>query len=175
MEFQRANGLSVTGKISDATASKLGLDRMSAPKAPDPSSVRLAAFPVEGPCYYGDSWGFRRGGGRVHLGVDIMAAKGKRLYAVANGTITKIYTDYPGALAGNGVRLTMADGTYFFYAHMTAVADGIKVGTKVKAGQVLGTIGNTGNSGANHLHFEVHPKGGSAVNPYPLVKAVDAC
>ena len=55
-------------------AAKLGLDRMAAPKAPDPSSVKLAAFPVEGPCYYGDSWGFRRGGGRVHLGVDIMAA-----------------------------------------------------------------------------------------------------
>ncbi|MGI9644628.1 MAG: peptidoglycan-binding protein, partial [Ilumatobacteraceae bacterium] len=175
MDFQRANGLTVTGKISDTTAAKLGLDRLPAPKAPDPSSVKLAAFPVEGPCYYGDSWGFRRGGGRVHLGVDIMAAKGKRLYAVADGTITKIYADYPGALAGNGVRLTMADGTYFFYAHMDAVAEGIDVGSKVSAGQVIGTVGNTGNSGANHLHLEVHPQGGSAINPYPLVKAIDGC
>jgi peptidoglycan hydrolase-like protein with peptidoglycan-binding domain len=175
MDFQRANGLSVTGKVSDTTAAKLGLDRMAAPKAPDPSSVTLDAFPVESPCYFGDSWGFRRGGGRVHLGVDVIAAAGTNLFAVAAGTITKVYADYPGALAGNGVRLTTADGTYFFYAHMSAVADGIKVGSKVSAGQVIGTVGNTGNSGTNHLHFEIHPKGGSAVNPYPLLKAIDAC
>jgi murein DD-endopeptidase MepM/ murein hydrolase activator NlpD len=175
MDFQRANGLTVTGKLSDATAAKLGLDRLPAPKAPDPSTVRLAAFPVEGRCYYGDSWGYPRGGGRAHLGVDIIAAEGKLLYAVADGTITKVYADYPGSLAGNGVRLTMADGTYFFYAHMTGVADGIGVGTKVTAGQVIGAVGSTGNARTNHLHFEIHPQGGSAVNPYPLVKAIDGC
>lgn len=175
MEFQRANGLSVTGKVSDATAAKLGLERMPVPTAPDPSVVKLKVFPVQGKCYYGDSWGYPRGGGRVHLGVDIIAPEGKLLYAVADGTITKVYADYPGSLSGNGVRLTMADGTYFFYAHMVGVADGIKVGTKVKAGQIVGAVGNTGNSGTNHLHFEIHPQGGSAVNPYPLVKAIDAC
>ncbi len=175
MDFQRVQGLSVTGKLSDATASKLGLDRQPAPKAPDPTSVKLAAFPVEPACYYGDSWGYPRGGGRAHLGVDIIAAGGKLLYAVADGTITKVYADYPGSLAGNGVRLTMADGTYFFYAHMEGIADGIGVGVKVKAGQPIGAVGNTGNPRTNHLHFEVHPQGGSAVNPYPLVKAVDGC
>jgi murein DD-endopeptidase MepM/ murein hydrolase activator NlpD len=175
MEFQRAKGLSVTGKVSDATASKLGLQRLAEPKAPDPSTVELAAFPVQGKCYYGDSFGYPRGGGRVHLGVDIIAAKGKLLYAAGNGKITKVYADYPGSLAGNGVRLTMADGTYFFYAHMKGVAKGIKVGTTVKAGQIIGAVGNTGSSGTNHLHFEVHPQGGSAVNPYPLVKAIDGC
>ena len=175
MDFQRANGLSVTGKVSDATAAKLGLSRMPEPTAPDPSTVDLEVFPVQGRCYFGDSWGFSRGGGRVHLGVDIIAPEGKLLYAAADGTITKIYTDYPGSLSGNGVRLTMADGTYFFYAHMVEVADGIDVGTKVKAGQIVGRVGNTGNSGTPHLHFEVHPQGGAAVNPYPLVKAIDAC
>jgi murein DD-endopeptidase MepM/ murein hydrolase activator NlpD len=175
MDFQRANGLSVTGKVSEATAQKLGLAAMPAPTAPDASSVKLKVFPVQGKCYYGDSWGYARGGGRVHLGVDIIAAEGKLLYAVADGKITKVYADYPGSLAGNGVRITMADGTYFFYAHMNGVADGIKVGTKVKAGQIVGTVGNTGNSGTAHLHFEVHPQGGAAVNPYPMVKAIDGC
>jgi peptidoglycan hydrolase-like protein with peptidoglycan-binding domain len=175
MDFQRANGLSVTGKVSESTAQKLGLQPMEGPAAPDPSSVSLAVFPVQGACYFGDSWGYARSGGRVHLGVDILAPEGKLLYAVAAGTITKIYADYPGSLAGNGVRLTMADGTYFFYAHMLGIGEGIKVGAKVKAGQIVGAVGSTGNAGTAHLHFEVHPKGGSAVNPYPMVKAIDGC
>jgi murein DD-endopeptidase MepM/ murein hydrolase activator NlpD len=175
MDFQRANGLSVTGKVSESTAQKLGLQPMAGPAAPDPSSVSFEVFPVQGKCYFGDSWGYARSGGRVHLGVDIIAPEGKLLYAVADGTITKIYADYPGALAGNGVRLTMADGTYFFYAHMLGIGEGIEVGGKVKAGQVVGAVGSTGNSGTPHVHFEVHPKGGSAVNPYPMVKAIDGC
>ncbi len=175
MDFQRAQGLGVTGKVDDATAAGLGLTRLEGPTAPDPATVKVEVFPVQGKCYYGDSYGYPRGGGRVHLGVDIIAAEGKLLYAVASGTITKVYADYPGSFAGNGVRLSTDDGTYFFYAHMVGVADGIAVGTKVKAGQVVGAVGNTGNSGTNHLHLEVHPQGGGAVNPYPLVKAIDGC
>ena len=175
MEFQRRNGLSVTGKVSDATATALGLAGAEAPKAPDASSVSMKVFPVQGVCYYGDSFGYPRGGGRVHLGVDIITSSGKLLYAVADGRVTKVYSDYPGSLAGNGVRLTMADGTYFFYAHMLGLADGIELGVPVKAGQVLGSVGSTGSSGTPHLHFEVHPQGGAAVNPYPLVKAIDGC
>ena len=175
VEFQRRDGLSVTGKVNDATAAALSVAAAPEPVAPDPSSVQIAAFPVQGQCYYGDSWGYPRGGGRTHLGVDIIAPAGKLLYAAADGKITKVYADYPGSLAGNGVRLAMADGTYFFYAHMTGIADGIAVGVPVKAGQIVGTVGSTGNSGTPHLHFEVHPQGGAAVNPYPLVKAIDGC
>ena len=81
----------------------------------------------------------------------------------------------PGALSGNGLRLTVADGTYFTYLHMLDVAPGIKVGTKVKAGDIIGFVGNTGSSATAHLHFEIHPGGGGAVNPYPYVRAIDAC
>lgn len=175
MEFQRQNGLGVTGKVNDATAQALGLAKLPAPITPDPTTVHLEVFPVQGRCSFGDSWGYPRSGGRVHLGVDIIAAEGHLLYAVSDGKVEKIYTDYPGSLAGNGVRLRMADGTYFFYAHMSALADGIDVGVPVKAGQIVGYVGSTGDAGTPHLHFEVHPQGGSAVNPYPLVKAIDAC
>ncbi len=175
MDFQRHKGLAVTGKINEATAAALGLGAAAAPTAPDASKVTLKAFPVQASCGYGDSFGYPRGGGRVHLGVDIIAARGKLIYAVADGKITKVYSDYPGSLAGNGVRLTTADGTYFFYAHMERVAEGIELGVPVEAGQVIGVVGSTGSSGTPHLHFEVHPQGGAAVNPYPLVKAIDGC
>jgi murein DD-endopeptidase MepM/ murein hydrolase activator NlpD len=69
----------------------------------------------------------------------------------------------------------MADGTYFFYGHFDAIAPGIQVGSVVKAGQVIGTIGSTGNTSTPHLHLEIHPGGGDAINPFPIVKAIDAC
>ena len=112
---------------------------------------------------------------RDSLGVDIIAAEGQQLFAVADGTVTKVYRDGPGSLSGNGLRISQPDGTYFFYAHLLSIADGIEQGTKVKAGQVVGLNGSTGSSGTPHLHLEIHPKGGAAINPYPLVKAIDAC
>ena len=95
--------------------------------------------------------------------------------AVADGTITKVYSVANDKLAGNGVRLTTANGTYFFYGHFKSVAEGITVGTKVKAGQVIGYNGKTGGTNTPHLHFEVHPLGGEAIDPTDIVAAVDAC
>lgn len=175
MSFQRREALQVTGVVNTATAGALGLASASAPTDSPVATLALGAFPVQGMCGFSDTWHAARSGGRLHLGVDIIAAEGKLLYAVADGTITKIYTDSPGSLAGNGIRLTMDDGTYFFYAHLSAFADGIEVGTQVVAGQVVGYVGNTGNSGTPHLHFEIHPGGGAAINPYPIVKAIDGC
>ncbi len=65
----------------------------------------LERFPVQGRCFFGDTWGAARGGGRTHEGVDIIANEGNLLYAVADGEISKLYWDQPGALAGNGLRL----------------------------------------------------------------------
>ena len=175
MSFQRREALQVTGVVNSATGAALGLTSASAPTDSPVATLALGAFPVQGMCGFSDTWHAARSGGRLHLGVDIIAAEGKLLYAVADGTITKIYTDSPGSLAGNGIRLTMDDGTYFFYAHLSAFADGIEVGTQVVAGQVVGYVGNTGNSGTPHLHFEIHPGGGAAINPYPIVKAIDGC
>jgi len=150
----------------------------TAPATTIPTSsgaVTITQFPVQGACYFTDTYGAPRSGGRSHQGVDIIAASGKYLYAVDDGTLTKQYLNAAGSLSGNGWRLTRADGTYFFYAHLSAFAPGMVVGSKVVAGQVIGFVGMTGNAGTPHLHFEVHPGGGAAINPTPTVKRVDGC
>jgi murein DD-endopeptidase MepM/ murein hydrolase activator NlpD len=160
----------------DATLLGLGTGNVKPITTPAPSgTVKLARFPVQGQCFFGDTWQAPRSGGRLHLGVDIIAAEGKLLYAVVDGTISKLYWDQPGALAGNGLRLEQANGTYFTYLHMLSFVPGLTVGTKVKAGDVIGFVGNTGSSATPHLHFEIHPGGGAAINPYPYVKAMNEC
>ncbi|MET0146997.1 MAG: peptidoglycan-binding protein [Ilumatobacteraceae bacterium] len=175
MAFQRAKGLAVTGKVDANTAAALGLSAQNAPAAAAAVNIQLEAKPVQGPCYYGDSWAAARGAGRVHLGVDIVAAEGSQLYAVATGKVIQLYTDAPGSLSGNGVKIARPDGTYFFYAHLSALAPGIALGTQVTAGQLIGYVGHTGNAAGPHLHLEVHPGGGSAVTPYSIVTATGAC
>jgi peptidoglycan hydrolase-like protein with peptidoglycan-binding domain len=176
MKFQQARGLRVTGKVDQATAAALGLSNLPTPAPAPPVNIALQSRPLgSGPCWYGDTWQATRGSGRVHLGVDIGAPKGTPLRAVVSGRVSQIYRDRPGSLSGNGLKIATADGTYFFYAHLDSFAQGIDVGVPVSAGQVIGTIGSTGNAAITHLHFEVHPRGGAAVNPYPIVKALGAC
>ena len=167
-KFQSAQGLNVTTALDAPTAAALGL----IPSLAELGLPTLQAFPVQGRCGFTDSWQAPRPGGRLHEGVDIIGARGLAIYAVADGVISKMLTG--GALSGNSIRLTIADGTYFFYAHLDGFAAGLTAGQTVRAGQIIGYLGSTGAT-SNHLHFEVHPKGGAAVNPYPLVKAVDAC
>jgi len=166
-KYQTANALNATGTLTTQTAVKLGL--VAAP------AVAISVFPVQGLCSYENTWHAPRGTDRKHLGVDIIAKEGNLLYAVADGTITKLYTVGSDKLAGNGVRLTMADGTYFFYGHMQKIADGMTIGTKVKAGQVVGYLGKTGATNTPHLHLEVHPLGGAAIDPTPVIAVVDGC
>lgn len=167
-KFQSARGLNVTTALDAPTAAALGL----IPSLADLGLPTLQAFPVQGRCGFSDSWHASRPGGRLHEGVDIIGARGLAIYAVADGVITRMLSG--GPLSGNSIRLTIADGTYFFYAHLDGFAAGLTVGQTVRAGQIIGYLGSTGST-SNHLHFEVHPKGGAAVNPYPLIKAVDAC
>ena len=118
-----------------------------------------------------------RGAGRRHEGVDIHGSTNQYIYAVADGTLTSRAWDQPGLRAGNAWWLTAADGsgTYWFYAHLSEFAPGLKVGSRVEAGQVIGLLGRPGNAGGMHLHFEIHPGGAAAINPDPAVRAMGGC
>jgi murein DD-endopeptidase MepM/ murein hydrolase activator NlpD len=166
--FQTSRGLHASQAVDFPTAQALGL----IPSLESLGIPQIQVFPVQGRCSFTNTWHEARGS-RAHEGVDIIAPRGNLIYAVVDGTITKVYNS--ASLTGNGVRLTMADGTYFFYAHLDTIAPNITVGTVVKAGQILGTNGSTGNTTTPHLHFEVHPRGGAAIDPTPVVAAVNAC
>jgi len=125
------------------------------------------------------SFGQPRPNGRTHEGQDIMASLGQEIYAVDNGVLTKQVVDgaADAILSGNAWTLTLPDKTYYFYAHLSAFAAGLTVGSVVTRGQLIGYVGDTGDPGPGnyHLHFEVHPKGGAAVNPFPLLTIPKSC
>ena len=137
-----------------------------APPPPPPANAGSGIVcPVAGPHAFADTWGAPRSGGRSHEGVDMMAARGVPLVAVESG-----YAQFKTTrLGGNSVWVNGNSGTRYFYAHLSAWEGSSR---NVSRGEVIGYVGATGNTTANHLHFEVHPGGGRAVNPYPYVRAV---
>jgi len=130
------------------------------------SSIKGFVFPAAGPHSYSNDWGAPRVGHR-HQGCDIMAAKGCPAVACVSGVVRTS----EGRRQGHAIWLRGDDGNSYFYAHLNGYAVGS--GQRVSAGQVIGYVGNTGNAsgGAAHIHFEVHPGGGGAVNPYPILRA----
>ena len=118
-----------------------------------------------------DSFTASRSGGRTHHAIDISAPRGTPLVAVEDGHIRRKHWN---RLGGNTLYLTSADGrTDYYYAHLDAYADGVEIGTRVRRGDVLGTVGSTGNARGPHLHFQVLDRSGSGrgtpVNPYELL------
>ncbi len=138
---------------------------------------------------YEDSWGFDRsyGGDRKHEGTDIMSASGIRgelpLISICDGIVEKC-----GWLELGGYRVGIRSdkGAYMYYAHLAQYADGIKEGKVVKAGEVLGTMGDTGYSKVQgtsgnfevHLHFGMYindDKSEISYNPYNILRALEKC
>lgn len=117
-----------------------------------------------------DSWGFPRSGGRRHQGTDIMGPMGTPVYAFTDGVIARHSNS---RLGGISLYLRGDDGSTYFYTHLQGYAAAGAVGTRVQAGDHIAYNGNSGNArgGAPHIHFERHPGGGSAVNPYPWLAA----
>jgi murein DD-endopeptidase MepM/ murein hydrolase activator NlpD len=124
--------------------------------------------PVDGPNSFSDSWGDPRPGGRRHEGVDLFAARGTPVVAVVDGAVKR----HSSSAGGISMYLRGNDGSEYFYAHLNGYSD-VPNGQRVPAGTVVAYVGNSGNArgAAPHLHFEIHPGGGRAINPYPTVRA----
>src|SRR5207253_107012 len=127
-------------------------------------------FPVQPPYKYWDSWLAPRMVGTAlfhyHQGIDIFAPQGTPLRACVRGVVARIGTD---RLGGTKLWIVGVDGSRYYYAHLSGYVEGLTEGMVVAAGQTVGYVGNTGNAagGPTHLHFEIHPAGGDAINPYP--------
>ena len=100
-------------------------------------------------------------GGRAHEGTDLFAPRGTPVLAPVAGVVSHAV----GAIGGNQFRLRGDDGTIYFGSHM----DNFGASGRVNAGDVVGYVGDSGNArgGRTHLHFEIHPDDGAAMNPYP--------
>jgi murein DD-endopeptidase MepM/ murein hydrolase activator NlpD len=123
---------------------------------------------VRGPTRIGGPFGAARADTGFHEGNDLFATFGTPVVAVHDGTIGRVGTL---AISGNRLWLTTPHGDAFFYAHLSAFSPAAVDGNFVKAGTVLGYVGNTGDAEPTppHLHFEIHPNGGAAVDPHPTL------
>jgi murein DD-endopeptidase MepM/ murein hydrolase activator NlpD len=117
------------------------------------------------PAPFADTWGAPRSGGRRHQGVDMIGQRGIPVLAVVDG----VAEPRTNSLGGTTIWFSGVDGHKYYYAHL----DGYAQLGSVKAGTPIGFLGQSGNAQFSipHLHFEVHPFGGPAVNPYPTVAA----
>jgi murein DD-endopeptidase MepM/ murein hydrolase activator NlpD len=134
------------------------------PAAPGGSNV----FPILGATTFSDDWLASRAGGRLHEGIDLFAARGTPVVAVADGSLFNVGWNGLG-----GWRLWLRDGagTGYYYAHLDAYAPAAREGAAVSRGTVLGYVGDSGDAKGTspHVHFEIHPGGGGPIRPYPLV------
>ncbi|TWD81848.1 peptidase M23-like protein [Kribbella amoyensis] len=111
---------------------------------------------------------FGQGGSRWaanHTGTDFAAPIGTPIRSVMKGEV--VFADWAGPY-GRQVQVKHEDGTVTWYNHMSKFS--VDVGETVYAGDQVGAVGVTGNTTGPHLHFEVHPDGGSAINPLPWLR-----
>jgi hypothetical protein len=156
----------------DTPASEPGIDGIT----------RDISFPVLGPVRYSNDFGACRDGcARHHEGNDLLGVRMQPLLAAVDGTITRIQTD--AGISGNAITVTGADGWYYNYFHVNndtpgtddgkagpewVASPGLTVGSHVRAGQVIGYMGDSGNAEGSvpHLHFEIRTPDRTPVNPY---------
>jgi hypothetical protein len=154
---------------------------------PKKTGVPTLLFPVAGAVTYQDDFGDARSDGPPHPGNDLLGVKKTPVIAVESGTV-KFWTT--SATAGCMLYLYGDSGTMYEYIHLnndvtmkndnrgkcvagTSYAKGLKDGARVTAGQQVGYLGDSGDANGihPHLHFEVHPNGGDAVDPFPYLQA----
>jgi len=145
---QRNEALGTLAEQAEKEAESINANRWMLPM----DSYRLTATFGQAGYYWSSGY---------HTGLDFAAPSGTPLKAIANGVITS--AGYDGSY-GNKTVLTLDDGTELWYCHQTSIS--VSVGDSVVAGQVIGTVGSTGNVTGPHLHLEVRPGGGDPVDPF---------
>jgi peptidoglycan LD-endopeptidase LytH len=142
--------------------------------SPKPLLIPVAGV---GPDDLVDTYSDARSEGRRHDAIDIMAPHGTAVLAAAEGTVLKLFESEQG-----GITLYQIDPdqrTLYYYAHLDRYASAIVEGMRLRQGDTIGYVGNTGNAGAGnyHLHFEISTTqdseqywGGTPTNPYPLLR-----
>ena len=133
---------------------------------------------------FSDTWGAERSGGRRHTGTDIMSPKGSWIVAADDGIVERLEWN---RVSGWNIKIRHADEWTSHYLHLdndhtgtddgeggpaAAFVEGLEVGSFVKAGDVIGFVGDSGNAEdtVSHTHFELHVDG-RKVNPYPYLAA----
>ena len=116
-------------------------------------------------------------GARRHEAIDIMAARGTRVFAVDDGKLVKLFISVPGGITA--YQFDPQGRLAYYYAHLDRYADGLREGMELKRGDLIGYVGSTGNASAEapHLHFAVFRLGpeqqwwkGEPINPYPALR-----
>ncbi|MEU9506344.1 peptidoglycan DD-metalloendopeptidase family protein [Micromonospora sp. NPDC048170] len=137
-----------------------------------PSPAMAAAAGWSNPTRGTLTSGYKTPSRPTHTGWDVANSQGTPVYATAAGTVRDIKTNsYPGDTAsgplpgrsGNSVHLNHADSYFSYYGHLHRVL--VSVGQQISCGQLIGLMGNTGNSTGPHLHFEIHRPRLTSVDP----------
>jgi murein DD-endopeptidase MepM/ murein hydrolase activator NlpD len=168
-------------QITDPAAAAAVAAAASTAAGAAPPSAAALQVPVEGvtPAQLSDTFNQPRTGERRHEALDIMAPKGAKVLAAADGKVVKLFISKPG-----GITLYQFDASEkfaYYYAHLDRYAPGVVEGKVLKRGELLGYVGTSGNAdpAAPHLHFavfELEPAKewwkGAPQNPYPLLQPV---
>jgi murein DD-endopeptidase MepM/ murein hydrolase activator NlpD len=146
----RAGALAKTAAKAEKHAAYLALDQWNYPLDPIIITARFGQYGL---------WS------SYHTGIDFNGNTGDPISAMTNGVVTE--AGYDGAY-GNKTVVTLDDGTEIWYCHQNTI--GVSVGETVTRGEVIGTVGATGNVTGSHLHVEVRPGGGDPVDPYAAMQ-----
>lgn len=139
--------------------------------AATPQTTPRYVFPVFGTnAKFSSDYGSPRAGTGWHHGNDIFAPIGTPVLAIADGVLSKVGVN---TLGGNRLWLRDDLGNTYYYAHLSGYAAHVRDGVRVRSGEIIAFVGNTGQAITTppHLHFEIHPGDGPSVDPYPYLVA----